>query len=847
MNDPADRPATRPLFPMEARAIESNLAAAVTFHGQGQLLEAETLYQQILSLVPEHISALHHLGVLFCQSNRHAAAAEMFRRILARDAGHLQAAFNLGVACRSLGRHEESITAFARVVGLKSDSGLGHMNLGVALLDAGQPRRALRSLRRAVALMPEDGVAHYTLANCLNSLDAVDEAEAAYRRALSLVSTLVEAWMNLGNLLLRQRRLGEAADCFRQAATLEPTLAGAHVNLGNVLRAEGRLEEAKAAYLHALALAPEMAEALYNLAFIMRDLGAVSEGVEYYSRARLLTDLSARARDSENPHTLTASNSRNRPPEVAAAGDFAEAGRVGLRDLGATVVQDVLKSEAEGAHTFTKEDEVFVKAAFDHADILESLGRTEETEACFLKALEVRPNSAALHNFLAQFYARHGRLTEAKAAHHRAADLNPASSIFRDNGVFLNLLDSDLTNERLFALTQVAERRTNRIARFAGHANHRDPERPLRIGYVSSSLMLDMNVYYFMGPLLRHADPAMVENYIYGDSVRGPNPLLPQRYPGVRAWRNTRSLSAIEAGSLIREDGIDILVNVLGRAYNNDRVISFFHRKPAPVQVSFHASMTSGLEAIDYFIADVRSVPRSGSEGFSERVVRLPRLFNLVPDLSAPEVAPTPALARGVVTFGFYGSIWKLNDAVASVWARVLAAVPGSRLLLKGPGLGSEDGQALQRQRFARFGVDQRQLLFMPSKYSIYGHLTAYGEIDISLDAFPYCGGNSTLESLWMGVPVLTLAGERFIGRMSTSILGTVGLSDFIATSPDDYVAKAVAAVRDIPRLAATRAGLRQHLCRSPLVNGERYARILERTYRQMWRRWCAGEAVPSP
>jgi predicted O-linked N-acetylglucosamine transferase (SPINDLY family) len=761
-------------------------------------LDAESLYREILAGDPHHPSALYHLGILLHGHGRREEAVALLRRVPERSPFGYGAAFNLGVMLRALGRFEEAVAAFARAVALPGSSGDAHMNLGLAMAEAGQPRRALRSLRRATTLLPERADAWHNLANVLVAAGSPGEAAACYRQALAREPELLPAWLGLANARFQAGEPAAAEADLRRLLALAPDFAAAAINLGNLLEAGERSREAIGCYQRAIRLEPGSIAARINLANVLKKTGEAATGAGFFAQAAALLQ----------------AGSQPQPPAPAPKPQ--------------------------------ERPEALVQAAVQHIGSLYRRGRSEAAEKSFealIASLARDPENAELlaemQNSFGQYHAIFCHLEAARHWHRQAARTCPESSLYRDNLLFLSLLDPALSNQELFERTLATETAANALEPFGHWENVADPERPLRVGYVSNSVMIDMNVYYFMDPILRLGDPDRVGNYLYGDAPRGLDPALLERYPRVRGWRNTHGRSPDEVAEQIRADGIDILIQVLGRAYNNDRTIQFFQRKPAPVQATFHGSMGTGLKVMDYFIADRWSVPGGGGERFLERVARLPRLFHLPADTPAPDPAPAPLTARGQFSFGFLGSNWKLNERMLELWAEILRRSPGSRLVIKGPGLNSATERALLAGRFARFGLDEDRLSFFGFVPTLTEHLNTYRELDLSLDTHPYCGGNSTLEALWMGVPVLTLAGDRFIGRMSVAILRAAGLDEFIAETPQDYIDKAVALAATPAPLLALRPTLRARLRTTPLTNAPRYARAMERLQRQLWRRWC--------
>lgn len=366
-----------------------------------------------------------------------------------------------------------------------------------------------------------------------------------------------------------------------------------------------------------------------------------------------------------------------------------------------------------------------------------------------------------------------------------------------------------------------------------------DPERILRIGYVSADLVRHP-VGFFLLPVLAHRDPGAVHLTCY--SGRGVGDGFTQRLRRLAdGWVETAHLDDGALEARIRSDRIDILVDLSGHTGAHRLLV--FAEKPAPLQATWLGyPQTTGLAQIDYLIADARQVPLGEERWYAERILRLdPGYVAWAPPEDAPEVAPLPARREGRITFGSLNNLAKLNPAVFDLWAKVLAAAPGSRLLLAWQSLGDSTTKARVRAMAEAAGLAPERLFLEPGGRPK-DFLARYGEIDVGLDPFPYSGGLTTLEALWMGVPVLTWPGERFAGRHAASHLAQAGLEDWIASSPEDYVARAAAAAGDLDRLADLRQHLRARLMASPLLDGPAFARQLEAAWRVLWRAWCARE-----
>jgi len=305
-------------------------------------------------------------------------------------------------------------------------------------------------------------------------------------------------------------------------------------------------------------------------------------------------------------------------------------------------------------------------------------------------------------------------------------------------------------------------------------------------------------------------------------------------------WSQIFGLSDPEAAALILRDAIDILVDLSGHTAKNR--LPLFALRPAPVQVSWLGYFgTTGLDSMDYLVMDKWAAPPGEEQWCAEAVARLPHgRFCYAPPDYAPEPADPPTLTRGYVTFGSFNNVTKIGPDVVNLWAAVLQAAPRSRLVIKWKSLDEPDARRRLAEAFVAAGVDPGRLELRG--FSPHAEMLAqYGEIDIALDPFPFGGGLTSCEALWMGVPVLTLPGDRPASRQTIGFLETLGLSNWVATSPADYVSRAAAFASDPIRLREQRRSIRPRMAASPLCNGVLFARDLEAAYRQMWRRWTAG------
>jgi predicted O-linked N-acetylglucosamine transferase (SPINDLY family) len=363
--------------------------------------------------------------------------------------------------------------------------------------------------------------------------------------------------------------------------------------------------------------------------------------------------------------------------------------------------------------------------------------------------------------------------------------------------------------------------------------------KPLRVGFVSGDLHRHP-VGYFMESTFQELARGPLELYAYANQPMDDD-LTEHIRPCFKAWHDIWEVEDEAVAHLIRTDDIDILVDLSGHTAHHR--LPVFARKPAPVQVTYLGySGTTGLSTMDYILGNRWLMPEGEPNWHTETPFRLPdtQLCFTPPALDVV-VEPPPALRNGYVTFGNYNNLAKMNDASIACWARILQTVPSSRLVLKAKQLDGSDVHARVLERFATFGIAAERLSLLGHSASFAEHMQSYGLMDIALDPFPYNGTTTTMDCLWMGVPVLTLTGDRYIDRVGTSILQILDLQEWVASSQDDYVARAARLAADVQALATLRAGLRERFVASPLCDAPRFAANLERAFRDMWQAWCAN------
>ena len=472
--------------------------------------------------------------------------------------------------------------------------------------------------------------------------------------------------------------------------------------------------------------------------------------------------------------------------------------------------------------------------------VLQAQGKLEEAMAAYQQAIAINPDFADAHNNRGNALQAQTRIEEALAAYRQTIAIKPDFARAYSNLLFCLNYDANTDAQTLFA----AHREWD--ARYAAglsdgtppHTNTPDPERRLRIGYMSPDFYKHP-VASFVEPLLATHDRRAFEVVCYSNVTR--LDVVTERLQKLAdKWHSIVGMSDKRVAELVREDGIDILVDLAGHTAGNRLLV--FARKPAPVQVTYLGYPgTSGLSVMDYRLSDAWTDPPGLTDAFyTEEIVRLPEgCLCFQPLVPSPEVTTLPDLSPGSVTFSSFNNAAKVTPAVISLWSKVLQAVPDARLMMKAKQLGDRETVERLTSLFERHGVTAERLEFVSWAPGSEEHLALYNRVHIGLDTFPYSGCTTTCEALWMGVPVIVLKGNESRSRMSLSILKQVGLDDYIAESPEAYIDIAKDLATDISKLQMVRSGLREKMKQSSLLDAAAFTHAVESAFRDLWKRWC--------
>ena len=767
--------------------VASTYKTAVEHMRRGRLDEAGRSCRAILARRPEHSGAAHLLGVIHQRRGEHEQAVELLRRAATVKAASATRHVDLGNSLDALGRLDEAIGCFERAMSIDAMCRPAYVNLANAYQKQSRLNEAIDVYRRGIEIDSQQALLHSNLGNALRLAGQMDDAVAACRLAIDLDPSYAGAHVNLAAACQALNRDVEAADHYRHALKLDARHSQAHNNLGTVLQAQGRVDEAQRCYRKALEADPRCIDALGNLGAVLRARGRLKAAAVLFRRG---------------------------------------------------LAMDPKRIELHNAM----------------GNLYKQAGVLDRAVRCYRRALELDSDSAETISNLGTAWLNLGRFQRAAACAREAMRLKPSWA-----GAASNLLFALNYNPRLTSQQIVTEHRrwgsdhASGVQSGQAHDHDPAPDRVLRVGYVSPDFRRHP-VASFILPILRHHDPKRVRCTCYAE-LEAPDAMSTRIRGLCHDWRRTRGFDDDRVAQMVCDDRIDILVDLAGHTAHNRLLV--FARRPAPVQVTWLGyPNTSGMDQIDYRLSDNITDPPGARTPGSEQLVYLDHgicCFDPPQPANPPQgsagiqgrarPSPLPARRAGHVTFASLNNSTKLNRDVLDLWCHVLRACPDARLMLLRHDLRGSLRHRIMR-RLDRGGIS-------PQRVDVWhrlpttrvgrgrGHLEGYARADIALDPFPWNGHATTCEALWMGVPVVTLAGDRYAGRMAASVLHRIGHGELVATSPDMYVRIASQLAADIDRLDRLRTTLRADMEASPLCDGAVFTAGLEEVYRRMWVRWC--------
>lgn len=800
---------------------------------EGEWVQCLTLAQKITREFPEEGLAWKLLGSLYQQQDHLTAAAEAFlqaSKYLKKDAEVL---YNLANVYAQLQDDAQAIKYYRQTLKLNPAFSQAYANWASVLKQTGKLKEAEKVLRRGLNIHQQDGRVNFELATLLHEAEKPLEAIQYYREAVEIEPDNAVIFFNMAVALEQLGNTTEAIDAFQQTIALQRDYVQAYSHLGALYLQHGDTEEAEQWLLAGLALDPAELSLLKNLAKLYRATHRMREYQAYIDQIMLKQDFSAEALN-------------NLATEMFNQHLYAEAEAYCHKALQADpdnpYVEANLGLIENARNAFDKACQYFEKALEQLPDSesvlsnygisLRMLGRYTEAIAKLEQALQIHPEFMAGYINLANVYLDMGQIETTIRTLQKALLIEPGHMMALRNLLFANSYSNTLPlNESLDYAHRLGAAMMKEVTPYDSWHVHAQEQR-IRIGLVSADLRKHP-VGYFLHQWLQTFDASRLE--IYGYSTDGREDAFSHELKDLcNQWRSLAGLTDAQAAKHIREDGIHILLDLSG--LSGGTRLPIFAYKPAPVQATWLGYWgTTGLPVMDYVIADPVSINADVAKQFTEQVVHLPhtRMCFTAPPFEI-EVNPLPALSTGAVSFGCFQNYSKVSDEVLACWGEILLALPTARLFWQTKAFSDQLICEQALARLAKYGI-------AATRCTLYGmvareeYLRNHHQIDVILDTFPFTGGTTTCEALWMGVPTVTLSGDTLIARQGASFMHCAGLPDWIANTREEYVHKAITFASDLNALSLVRAKLREQVLASPLMNSKQFAQDFEQLLFGLW------------
>jgi protein O-GlcNAc transferase len=782
--------------------IEESLKTAVEHHKAGRWIEAHKLYKQVLAIDPDEPDALRLMGQLVFAWGNAPAAADLIRKAIKLRPGVVDFHIDLARVCMAQAQYSQAVASLHHALELDPfKNPQTHFELARALSAVGADQEALNHVEislqqkptaEAIALLGSLLLATHRVQQAVDRLHAA--AELAPDRP-EILSTYALALQHRGDYELAESN-------YRAALKLNPNFAEVRCNLGYLLILRRLLPEALAELKIAVELRPQYPQAHHNLALAYTGLGQIDAALASYRTAL--------EQDPRRPDTWEA------------------LGRVLL---------DMRQFKA-AVDAFTKlialkpNAQAYILIGIAHA----GLEDMEGSIAAVRKAVELAPLSTDTHDALGGELQWAGQLDEAMAELRRALELDAINRSAHSKLVYTMLMSNRVTPEQILAEhVEWGRRQTRLITPLRKPRNMPDPNRKLRVGYISPNFR-NQAVSSFVLPILQHHDRSNIDIYCYSD-VAVPDDITKRFQSYANQWHDCTGMSDEQLARQIRADRIDILVELTGHL-GKGRLLTLAHR-PAPVQISYIGYQgTTGVPTVDYVLTDEWADPTGIAEkNYVEKPYRLPETFFVYePPGDAPLVGPLPARFAGHVTFGCLNAICKATPRAVALWAKVMSAVPDSKMILSSTRLEETNQRILDGFAAGGISADRIQLV---QRCSPQDYMRRYNTIDIALDPIPFNGHTTTCDAAWMGCPTVSLSGQIYAHRYGGSVLRNLNLPELATESEEAYIAAATGLATNLNRLADLRTKLRFEMQKSVITDGPRFTKNLEAAYREMWRSWC--------
>ncbi|XP_024966467.1 probable UDP-N-acetylglucosamine--peptide N-acetylglucosaminyltransferase SPINDLY isoform X1 [Cynara cardunculus var. scolymus] len=806
--------------------------------------------------------ALGYANVLRSR-NKFVEALVIYESVLEKDNGNVEAHIGKGICLQMQNMGRQSFESFSEAVKLDPQNACALTHCGILYKDEGRLVEAAESYRKALEADPSYKPAAECLSIVLTDIGTslklagnTQEGIQKYYDAIKIDPHYAPAYYNLGVVYSEMMQYDTALNCYEKAALERPMYAEAYCNMGVIYKNRGDLESAIACYERCLAVSPNFEIAKNNMAIALTDLGTkvklegdINQGVAYYKRA-----LYYNWHYADAMYNLGVAYGEMLKFEMAIvfyelAFHFNPHCAEACNNLGVIYKDRDNLDKAVDCYQLALSIKPNFSQSLNNLGVVYTVqGKMDAAASMIEKAIVANPTYAEAYNNLGVLYRDAGSISLAIEAYEQCLKIDLDSRNAGQNRLLAMNYINEGTDEKLFEAHRDWGRRFMRLyPQYTTWDNPKDPERPLVIGYVSPDYFTHSVSYFIEAPLIYH-DYVKYKVVVYSAVVKADAKTIKFRDRVLKRggiWRDIYGIDEKKVASMVREDKVDILVELTGHTANNK--LGMMACRPAPLQVTWIGyPNTTGLPTIDYRITDALADPPDTKQKHVEDLVRLPECFLCyTPSPEAGPASPAPALSNGFITFGSFNNLAKITPKVLQVWAKILCAVPNSRLIVKCKPFCCDS----VRQRFLstleQLGLESLRVDLLPLILLNHDHMQAYSLMDISLDTFPYAGTTTTCESLYMGVPCVTMGGSVHAHNVGVSLLTAVGLEHLVAKSEDEYIRLALELASDVMALSNLRMDLRNLMSKSPLCNGSKFMIGLESAYRDIWRRYCKGE-VPS-
>ncbi|EUJ09242.1 putative O-linked N-acetylglucosamine transferase, SPINDLY family [Methylophilaceae bacterium 11] len=772
----------------------------VIYQQVSQLEAAEQALKHAAELLPKDPEAQYNYANCLYDLRKLQSAQSYYQKAIKLAPQFVQALFNLADVQKELKQWALAEANYRKAFHLAPQHVHMHFNFGVVLQEQGKHKEAIKQYEKALNADADNASIHLNLGAAYKALGELALAEQHYRTAIRCNPAHVGAHNNLGIVLKALERNDESEQAYLQAIAIDESYLPAYKNLGMLYKETGQVQAAEHCYIKALSLEPPTAETLNNMGVVMMNQGRYAEAEEAVRKA---LDLAPKLGDAWN--------------------------NLGLI-LQAKMVNVEAEQAFEQALKFQPND---ARTLSNYSVTLKLLGKLSQAEACLKKAISKDPHYADAYLNLGNIYLDQGMIAEAIASTQRVLAIAPNNVSGHDNLLFAMTYSDDFTPEARLEIAHQYGQLTKSLAHTPyAQWNVSAQDQRLRVGLVSGDLR-QHPVAYFLKAWLAHVDPNKIELFAYSTDGREDATTATLK-PYFAHWQSLAGHNDQAAAAMIHADQLHILLDLSGHTGGNK--LPLFAWNPAPVQASWLGYWaTTGIQAMDYVLVDAVGVPTEHQAQFTETIQYLPdtRMCFTAPE-QAPEVAALPALHNGYITFGCFQNMTKVSDDVLKVWAEIMQALPTAKLRWQSKSFADAHIVAAVHKRLQQCGIAPARVTLL-GKVSRQEYLAGYADVDMVLDSFPFTGGTTTCEALWMGVPTLTLAGSTLIARQGASMMSAAGLVDWVVNTPAQYVQQALHLAKDISKLTQLRAGLRAQVQHSPLMDGQRFAHQMETVLRGMW------------